>query len=348
MKTKEIIESGFVKAFIAEYFEDKIHSFYPDKDKLLYVLCSTDLEKQQVAAKQIEVIKSEIQKLGNEDLSFAYLLSCKPKSISGHNYIEPDKRFDFWLNRFCEVFIDSINTFTPIIEACNLFESKISNEDFENEFWEMYPASQKPKENYLPFVIQRESELLNEIEYTISEYKENEYWEFDFEEYQKFIDTSKQIELLFNVSELLVQLHRLEMFNELLLPPQQTETKTKQEIPKTFEELFYKAEHAEPCLKILSELQPPVIDAINNYIGKAKGVFPLWVKVLKNHKPEPLIKHFKDAVYKDLLNQKVKGLNLSKDASEFRKQYKRVENDKIELDIKTILSQYSQSGKLGK
>lgn len=132
------------------------------------------------------------------------------------------------------------------------------------------------------------------------------------------------------------------------LPPQQTETKTEQETPKTFEELFYNPEHAEPCLKILSELQPPVIDAINNYIGKAKGVFPLWVKVLKNHKPEPLIKHFKDAVYKDLLNQKVKGLNLSKDASEFRKQYKRVENDKIELDIKTILSQYSQSGKLGK
>ena len=226
MKTKEIIESGFVKAFIAEYFEDKIHSFYPDKDRLLYVLCSTDIEKQQVTAKQIEVVKSEIQKLGNEDLSFAYLLSCKPKSISGHKYIEPDKRFDFWLNRFCEEFIDSINTFTPIIEACNLFESKISNEDFENEFWEMYPASQKPKENCLPFVIQRESELQNEIEYTISEYKKNEYWEFDFEAYQKFIDTSKPIELLLNVSELLVQLNRLEMFNEFLLPPQQTETKT--------------------------------------------------------------------------------------------------------------------------
>ena len=136
--------------------------------------------------------------------------------------------------------------------------------------------------------------------------------------------------------------------DETSLPPQQTETKTEQEQPKTFAELFYNPEHAEPCLKILNELQPPVIDAINNYIGKAKGVFPLWVKVLKNHKPEPLIKHFKDTVYKDLLNQKVNGLNLSKDASEFRKQYVRLENDKIELDIKTILSQYSQSGKLGK
>jgi len=129
-------------------------------------------------------------------------------------------------------------------------------------------------------------------------------------------------------------------------PPQQT--KTEQEIPKTFEELFYNPEHADPCLKILNELQPPVIDAMNNYIGKSKGVFPLWVKVLKNHKPQPLIKHFKDTVYKDLLNQKIKGLNLSKDASEFRKQYVRLENDKIELDIKAILSQFSQSGKLGK
>jgi hypothetical protein len=226
METKEIIESGFVKAFIAEYFEDKIHSFYPDKDRLLYVLCNTEIEKQQVTEKEIALIKSEIPKLGNEELIFAYLLSCKPKNISGHNYIKPDHRFDFWLNKFCEHFIDSINKFNPIINACKLFESKISNEDFENDFWELYPVSEKPKESCLPFVIQREAELINEIEYTISEYKENEYWEFDFEEYQKFIDTSKPIELLFSISELLVQLHRLEMFNEFLLPPQQTETKT--------------------------------------------------------------------------------------------------------------------------
>jgi hypothetical protein len=120
------------------------------------------------------------------------------------------------------------------------------------------------------------------------------------------------------------------------------------EIPKTFEELFYDPNNAETCLKILSELQPPVIDALNNYIGKAKGIFPLWINVLKNYKPLPLIKHFPDVIYKDLLNKKVNGLNLSKDASEFRKQYKRLIDNKVELDIKTILSQYSQSGILGK
>jgi hypothetical protein len=139
----------------------------------------------------------------------------------------------------------------------------------------------------------------------------------------------------------------IEVLEEML--PQQAEAKPKKlEAPQTFEELFYNPEHAEPCLSILRELQPPVIDAINNYIGKAKGVLPLWIKVLQKHNPKPLIKPFKDSVYKDLLNQKIKGLNLSKDASEFRKQYKRVENYKTELDIKTILSQYSQSGKLGK
>jgi hypothetical protein len=133
------------------------------------------------------------------------------------------------------------------------------------------------------------------------------------------------------------------------LPSQQI--KTEQETPKTFEELFYNPENAEPCLKILRELEFPVIDEINNYIGKAKGVFPLWVNILKTYKPKPLIKHFKDIVYKDLLNQKIKGLNLTKDASEFRKQYVRLEKSKIELDIKAKLSQYSQysqSGKLGK
>lgn len=125
-------------------------------------------------------------------------------------------------------------------------------------------------------------------------------------------------------------------------------TENENPIPKKFEELFYNPEHAEACLNIFRELQPPVIDAINNYIGKNKGIFPLWVKVLKSHKPNPIIKHFSDNVYKDLLNSKVKGLELSKDASEFRKNYARLNKNNTELDIMTILSQYSQSGRLGK
>jgi hypothetical protein len=168
--------------------------------------------------------------------------------------------------------------------------------------------------------------------------------------FPEFETDSKQKTYYFRLERWIAELEKMlpqqvEVEQEKILPQQ---AKAKQETPKTFEELFYNPEHAEPCLRILSELQPPLIDAINNYIGKAKGVFPLWVKVLKKHAPHPLIKHFKDNVYKDLLNQKIKGLNLSKDASEFRKQYKMIENNKIELDIKTLLSQFSQSGKLGK
>jgi hypothetical protein len=176
---------------------------------------------------------------------------------------------------------------------------------------------------------------------------------------QLFVDTEvnhaklykEQLDKYLNDSKQKTYYFRLERWIKTLeeMLAQQAEAKPKKlEAPQTFEELFYNPEHAEPCLSILRELQPPVIDAINNYIGKAKGVLPLWIKVLQKHNPKPLIKPFKDSVYKDLLNQKIKGLNLSKDASEFRKQYKRVENDKTELDIKTILSQYSQSGKLGK
>lgn len=118
--------------------------------------------------------------------------------------------------------------------------------------------------------------------------------------------------------------------------------------PETFEQLFYNSKHAETCLNVFRELNPQIIDGNNNYIGKGKGIFPLWVKVLKTFKPEPLIKHFADKVYKELLNKKINGLNLTKDASEFRKTYKRIESNNVELDIRAILSQYSLDGKLGK
>jgi hypothetical protein len=123
--------------------------------------------------------------------------------------------------------------------------------------------------------------------------------------------------------------------------------KGKSLIPISFEELFYNSSDAEPCLNILKEIIPPVIDANNNYIGKNKGVFPLWINVLKYNKPKPLIKHFKDIEYKDALNTKIPGLNLSKDASEFRKQYSRLKENDVEADIKNLLSKLSQNGKLG-
>lgn len=230
MTKEQIFESGFIKAFIAEYFEDKIHSFYPDKDRLLYILCNNEQEKKEVTKKQIGITKAKISELGFEGLSFAYLLSCKPESL--HNYIEPNKRFDFWLNIFSQEFEDHITDFDPITKAIYLFNevSELSAEVMENEseFWEWYPQSQCPKIADFVVNIPKEADLLSLIEDDIKQYNKNGYWEFDFEEYERFIDVSKPIEILFNLCELLVQLDRLEMFNEFLeienesLPPQPT------------------------------------------------------------------------------------------------------------------------------
>ena len=222
MTKEQIIECGFITAFINEYFEDKIHSFYPDKDRLLYILCDSVQEKKVVTKEQIEDTKAKIFELGFEDLSFAYLLSCKPES--SHNYIEPNKRFDFWLQRFSEDFENNITDFDPITQAVCLYKevSKLSVEVYENEseFWEWYPKEQCPKTRSLLSIIPKEIELLSLIVYDIQEYNKNEYWEFDFEEYKGFIDVSKPIKILFNLCELLVQLNRLEMFNEFNLIPQ--------------------------------------------------------------------------------------------------------------------------------
>jgi hypothetical protein len=237
MTKEQIFESGFIQAFINEFFEDKIHSFYPDKLRLLYILCENEQEKKEVTKEQIKTVKAIISELGFEDLSFAYLLSCKVESL--HNYIEPNKRFDFWLRRFSEEFEDHITDFDPITKAICLYNevSELSVEVFENEgeFWVWYPKSQSPKTRDFLSIISNEADLLSLIEFDIKEYNKNEYWEFDFEEYQKFIDVSKPLELLFNLSELLVQLNRLEMFKEFLeiddetLPPR-TITKQKTEL----------------------------------------------------------------------------------------------------------------------
>ena len=152
-------------------------------------------------------------------------------------------------------------------------------------------------------------------------------------------------------SMVLTHVEQLQIENGFINDPyhkRNVKDKEKTMYPTTFEELFNDYANPELCLNILKDLDDPYIDADLNYIGKNKGIFPLWINLLKGHSPKPLIKHFPDWVYKDLLNSKIKGLKLSNDASEFRKIYKRLENNKTALQIKAILSQLSQSGRLVK
>jgi hypothetical protein len=86
----------------------------------------------------------------------------------------------------------------------------------EDEFWEFYPNNHKPKVQDFLTILPIEYSIKSTIEYDIEEYKKNEFWQFDFDKYKAFIDVSNPIETLFNLSELLVQLDRLEMFNDFL------------------------------------------------------------------------------------------------------------------------------------
>lgn len=176
---------------------------------------------------------------------------------------------------------------------------------------------------------------------------------FDFQKYEynyshndQILDViQKNIKYLENIKEYVdtnyQQLHSGDFQNN-------NTNETQKNTPLKFEDLFYNPNNSNICLEILRVLAPPFIDSSNTYIGKNKGIFPLWIKVLKTHNPEPLIKHFDDKTYKNILNNHFKGLNLSKDASEFRKVYARLDTKGLEQQIKTILSQFSQSGRLGK
>lgn len=218
MTKEEIFQCGFISNFISEYYKEKIYSYYPDKERLLYIICDNEEERQNVTKEQINIVKAKISELGFEELSFSYLLSCKPESLD--NFIEPENRFDFWLKRFAEEFESNFKSFKPITdEICrlnNISELNIEAVENEDEFWEYYPNSLKPQIQDFLSIIPSEANILSLVQYDIEQFKENEDWEFDFEDYHKYIEVNKPLEILFNLSELLVQLTRLEMFKSFL------------------------------------------------------------------------------------------------------------------------------------
>lgn len=130
------------------------------------------------------------------------------------------------------------------------------------------------------------------------------------------------------------------------LIPQKTETKTEQ--PKTFEELFYDENFVAPCIDILKEVEPPLIDTELNYIGKLKGAFCVWIDEMQR---QGIVKKYADRkIFSSLLPQKIKRFSI--DESMFGKQQRKAE-DRYRTDMKTLLSQIklslnSQKGRLGK
>jgi hypothetical protein len=139
---------------------------------------------------------------------------------------------------------------------------------------------------------------------------------------------------------------RKRKFNEFLeyiktkaLPPQPiVKQKTEQNTPKTFDELFYNTDLISPCIDILKELDPPLIDTDYNFIGKLKGVFCVWIDEMQR---QGVVKHYSDRkIFASLIPQKIKRFSI--DESMFGKHQRKAET-LYRTDIKTKVSKIKLS-----
>lgn len=127
-------------------------------------------------------------------------------------------------------------------------------------------------------------------------------------------------------------------FIDELLGTSQTETKPKQETPKSFDQLFYNKELVKPCIDILKELDPPLVDTDYNYIGKLKGVFCVWIDEMQR---QGIVKHYSDRkIFASLIPQKIKRFSI--DESMFGKHQSKAER-LYKTDIKTKVSKIKLS-----
>ena len=108
-----------------------------------------------------------------------------------------------------------------------------------------------------------------------------------------------------------------------------------------FEDLFVSQDIAEKCLDVLRKLKKPLVSDGNVYIGNHKGVICAWINELKRNKAKVLIYDLHDTAYVRALNEKIKGLNLTKDGSEFRIDYKMITKKHIDEELRELISKIS-------
>jgi len=105
-------------------------------------------------------------------------------------------------------------------------------------------------------------------------------------------------------------------------------------------EIFDNPVYYAQCINILKEIDPPVINGNNKYIGRNKSMLCIWIDELKRRS---FIKPCPDDIYAKLLNEALPGLNMTKDGSLFRKRSIRAED--FRKNIQVLLSQISQRGR---
>lgn len=120
------------------------------------------------------------------------------------------------------------------------------------------------------------------------------------------------------------------------------------EIPKlkpnndlsTLKELFVYPQTYESCIDVLKNVDPPILNVDNKFIGREKGAFVIWIDVLKKHN---LVQRYSnDNLYSKLISNEFKPFSISPET--FRKDPKRAKM-KYETEFNILLSQVYQSVK---
>jgi hypothetical protein len=125
-----------------------------------------------------------------------------------------------------------------------------------------------------------------------------------------------------------------------IVTTQQTETKEEQETPETFESLFYNKNLVNPCINILKEIEPPLIDNDCNFLGRVKSGILIWIDemqrqaVIKKGYPQ------ERKLLALLIPLKIKGFAI--DESMFSKNSVRAERQ-YRTDIKAMVSELKLS-----
>lgn len=217
METKEIIESGFFKSFISQYVDHYVSYHYMDQDRLIYTMCNSDEEKDIATRAEIAKIKKKIRKAGYEFLSMDFIQRYDNKYPV--DYSKEENKYGYWEDYFHEYFTreleGSLTHFTEAKSKIDNLPENPSPKDVDDETLLALEIISSESRN-VPFLIECEEEIMDQIEADIENYKETDFWEIDLFFYEGYVKQSDILKFLFKLCKLLVLLFRLKMFESFI------------------------------------------------------------------------------------------------------------------------------------
>jgi hypothetical protein len=226
LTTKEIIDSGFFKAFLIENAEcNHLYNDFND-DRLIYAMCDSEEEKLSATHDEIAKIKKSIRKIEHTELSL-HIFSKYHKDYPVDFSKEENDDY-YWLEYIHEYIINYISeynvTFNPItlvnerIEELN-YEVEFERENLDEETLKAIDIFESYSIDDWYIKLDEEIELMKLVSNDIDSFKEKNYWNINIYYYEDYIEDNFTIELLFKLSDLMILINRLKTFQLYLKRP---------------------------------------------------------------------------------------------------------------------------------